>query len=61
MTTPLRFDSPTPAHQPDAKPYTPPTLNELGTIGAVTAGDRTGTLDQLGGATGGFLVAQGTS
>lgn len=43
------------------KPYTPPTLNELGAIGAVTAGPNDGALDQLGGASGGFLVAHGTS
>ena len=44
-----------------AKPYAAPTLHELGTIGAVTAGPNNGALDQLGGASGGFLVAQGTS
>ncbi|GAB5535507.1 MAG: hypothetical protein Rubg2KO_17560 [Rubricoccaceae bacterium] len=44
-----------------AKPYTPPALHDLGTIGAVTAGPNNGSLDQLGGASGGFLVAQGTS
>ena len=47
---------------PDApKPYAAPQLHELGTIGAVTAGPNDGALDQLGGASGGFLVAQGTS
>ena len=53
-------DSNTP-HQPEAKPYAAPELHELGTIGAVTAGPNDGSLDQLGGASGGFLVAQGTS
>lgn len=47
--------------EPAPKPYAPPALHELGTIGAVTAGPENGTLDQLGGASGGFLVAQGTS
>ena len=47
--------------QPAAKPYAAPVLHELGTIGAVTAGPNNGALDQLGGASGGFLVAQGTS
>ncbi len=53
-------DSNTP-RQPEAKPYTAPILHELGTIGAVTAGPNNGSLDQLGGASGGFLIAQGTS
>ena len=44
-----------------AKPYCPPTLDDLGTVGAVTAGPDSGTLDQLGGASGGFLIADGTS
>ena len=44
-----------------AKPYVAPELHELGTIGAVTAGPNNGTLDQLGGASGGWLVSQGTS
>ena len=44
-----------------ARPYTAPTLVALGTVGAVTAGPNTGTLDQLGGSSGGFLVADGTS
>ena len=44
-----------------SQPYTPPELHEMGTIGAVTAGPNDGVLDQLGGASGGFLVAQGTS
>ena len=52
-------DNTTPA--PTPKPYTAPTLDELGTIGAVTAGPNNGTLDQLGGASGGWLVATGTS
>ena len=43
------------------KPYVAPSLDELGTIGAITAGPNNGTLDQLGGASGGYLVAQGTS
>ena len=55
----------TPARQPDGrpagKPYAAPSLDELGTIGATTAGPNDGTLDQLGGASGGFLVATGTS
>ena len=46
---------------PSGKPYAAPSLDELGTIGAITAGPNTGTLDQLGGASGGFLVADGTS
>ncbi|MEO0558931.1 MAG: hypothetical protein AAF170_12185 [Bacteroidota bacterium] len=56
-------DSPNTLRQPDGapKPYTPPALEDLGTIGAVTAGPNNGSLDQLGGASGGFLVAQGTS
>jgi hypothetical protein len=37
------------------RPYTPPALRELGSVEAVTAGDRSGTLDQLVGASGGFL------
>ncbi|GAB5537298.1 MAG: hypothetical protein Rubg2KO_35470 [Rubricoccaceae bacterium] len=53
-------DSNTP-RQPEAKPYVAPALHELGTIGAVTAGPNNGSLDQLGGASGGFMVAQGTS
>ena len=54
------IDPATPALDP-AKPYAAPHLSDLGTVGAVTAGPDTGTLDQLGGATGGFIVAQGTS
>ena len=42
-------------------PYTTPVLVELGTIGAVTAGPDNGTVDQLIGSGGGFLVATGTS
>ncbi|MEO0557353.1 MAG: hypothetical protein AAF170_04125 [Bacteroidota bacterium] len=53
-------DSNTP-RQPEIKPYQAPELHELGTIGAVTAGPNNGSLDQLGGSSGGFLVAQGTS
>ena len=57
-------DSNTP-RQPDgdlaAKPYAAPVLHELGTIGAVTAGPNDGALDQLGGASGGWLIANGTS
>ena len=41
--------------------YAPPDLTELGCIGAVTAGPEGGALDQLGGASGGFLIATGTS
>ncbi len=54
-------DSQNTPRQPVAKPYTAPLLTEMGTIGAVTAGPNDGTLDQLGGASGGFLIAQGTS
>ena len=43
------------------KPYAAPELADLGSIGAITAGPNAGTLDQLGGASGGFLVATGTS
>lgn len=49
------------SRQLEARLYAPPTLNELGTVGAVTAGPNDGALDQLGGASGGFLVANGTS
>ena len=56
MTT----SSPSPTDAP-ARPYTPPALKVLGEVGAVTAGPESGELDQLGGATGGFLVATGTS
>jgi len=45
----------------EPRPYAAPALDDLGTIGAVTAGPNNGTLDQLGGASGGFLVATGTS
>ena len=48
-----------PATRP--KSYEPPVLKVLGEVGAVTAGPESGELDQLGGATGGFLVATGTS
>jgi hypothetical protein len=37
------------------RPYTAPTLRELGSVEAVTAGDRSGSLDQLVGSSGGFL------
>lgn len=50
-----------PAGDLAVKPYVAPELHELGTIGAVTAGPNDGTLDQLGGASGGWLVSQGTS
>ena len=43
------------------RPYAAPELHELGTIGAVTAGPNDGTLDQLGGASGGWLITDGTS
>ena len=46
---------------PSSQPYTPPMLVELGTIGSVTAGPDNGTVDQLIGSGGGFLVATGTS
>ena len=46
---------------PTPKPYASPTLDELGTIGAITAGPNNGSLDQLGGSSGGWLVATGTS
>jgi len=46
---------------PTLRLYTPPALVEMGTIGAVTAGPDTGTVDQLIGSGGGFLVATGTS
>ncbi|GAB5536273.1 MAG: hypothetical protein Rubg2KO_25220 [Rubricoccaceae bacterium] len=57
---------PDPTHLPASEPcpvapYTPPALVELGTIGAVTAGPDDGTVDQLIGSGGGFLVATGTS
>ena len=45
----------------ELRPYEAPALDALGTIGAVTAGPNNGSLDQLGGASGGFLVATGTS
>jgi hypothetical protein len=37
------------------RPYAPPTLRPLGSVEAVTAGDRSGSLDQLVGSSGGFL------
>lgn len=58
---PELMTDPTPTSVPIPKPYVAPTLTDLGTIGAITTGPNDGTLDQLGGASGGFLVAHGTS
>ena len=51
------MNDPTPTLCPTrpARPYAAPTLRPLGHVEAVTAGDRSGTLDQLVGSTGGFL------
>ena len=54
-------DTPSTTHPAPPRPSAAPTLEVLGEIGAVTAGPNTGTLDQLGGASGGFLIANGTS
>ncbi len=40
--------------EPPTKAYTPPTLEELGTVGERTAGPEGGDLDTLTGGTGGF-------
>ena len=40
---------------PPPRPYAAPHLRPLGSVEAVTAGDKSGTLDQLVGASGGFL------
>jgi hypothetical protein len=40
------------------RPYVSPTLRPLGSVEVVTAGDKSGTLDQLVGSTGGFLDDQ---
>lgn len=58
MTPPLPSSTPLRALN---SVYTTPTISDLGTVGAVTAGPETGALDQLGGASGGFIVATGTS
>lgn len=42
-------------------PYEAPLLSELGDISAVTSGPNTGALDQLGGASGGFITPPPTS
>ena len=42
------------------RPYAAPALRPLGSVETVTAGDKSGSLDQLVGSTGGF-VEDGTS
>ena len=39
---------------PAPRSYEPPTMTALGSIASLTAGDRSGTLDQLFGGNGGF-------
>jgi len=48
--------SPPETHSPDssAKEYTPPELEEYGSLTELTAGPKSGTLDQLVGGDGGF-------
>ena len=53
--------APLSAPAPGVRAYTPPHLRPLGSVEAVTAGDQSGTLDQLVGSTGGFLDDDGTS
>ena len=49
--TPPTGDAP----RADAKPYAAPGLTALGEIASLTAGDMSGSLDQLVGANGGFM------